>query len=163
MTELNLLALGLFLVVSLGFTYGLVTGAFAIERGLKALAEKVEKAMTVTVTQPPITVNTPPMTVTSPPAILPPELLETLRQVQEKLQPPPQPLLDDSALAKLVGEGVALADGMKGVKGPDKFRAARSYVTQQAQARGLAVDDRALALSIEATVLAMRTAKKAAP
>lgn len=142
-------------------------GAVALAAAVVFLATRAKGMVNVTVTQPPITVtqpevtvNTPPITVTSPPAILPPELLETLRQVQEKLQPPPQPLLDDSQLLKLVEEGVALAAQMKGVKGPDKFRAARTYVLQQAQGRGLAVDERALALSIEAAVLSARAAKK---
>lgn len=101
-------------------------------------------------------IHQPAMTVQSPPAILPPELMDLMQRLDGKMQPPAQPLVGSEQLDKLVAEAVELVEHVKGVKGPDKFRNARTIVMQRATALGLSVDERTLALSIESAVLARR-------
>ena len=105
-------------------------------------------------------IHQPPMTVQSPPAILPPELMDLMRSLDDKLKPAALPPVTDTQLDKLVEEGVLLAERRTGAKGPDKFRVARNHVLDSARGLGLTLDERALALRIEAVVLAQRHPKK---
>lgn len=139
--------------------------SLALPGSIILLALKVHGLFTVTVTTPPVTVTTPPVTVNQAPitvqaphAVLPPELMDTLQRVNEKLLPPSTPA-DQAQLTALVHEGVAVAEVSK-LKGTDKFRIARDYVLDRARAMHLDVDPRALAMQIEACVAEGRNAKR---
>ena len=106
----------------------------------------------------PVQITLPSITVQSPHAVLPPELMDTLQRVNEKLSPPTTPAEVDQ-LEQLVTRGVELAAAAHGLKGPDKFRTARDFVMLKATEQHLEIDARSLALSIESAV-AMRRAQK---
>ncbi len=95
----------------------------------------------------------------APHSVLPPELMDTLSRVNEKLSPPAH-AMESSKLTELVHEGVVLAAQPTGIKGSDRFRTARSYVLQMAKAQNITVDERALALQIEANVATRKAQKK---
>lgn len=133
------------------------------------LAHRMQGVVTVTVTQPPITVTQPPITVhqpditvQAPTAILPEKVERILEELNAKIQTPEVPLtpISDEQLTRFVEDAVAMAEGLKGVRGADKFRNARSFVLDQAQGLKLSVDERALALRIESVVKASRKALK---
>ena len=101
----------------------------------------------------------PNITVQAPTALIPESVSDTLRRLDEKLQPP-RSMADDETLTQLVEQAVTLADSaQKGLKGPDKFRIARQFVEARAREKNIEVDTRALALRIEATVAMRRVAR----
>lgn len=106
-----------------------------------------------------ITVEQPNLTVQAPNSVLPPELMDLMQRLNEKLAPPTTPA-EVEQLDQLVLQGVEMASATKGLTGPDKFRIARDHVLQRASAQHLEIDPRSLALSIESAVALRRVAKK---
>lgn len=100
----------------------------------------------------------PHITVQAPVAELPGFVADILQRIDAKLQPPSTPATAE-ALDKLADEAVHVVEGQKGLRGVDKFKAARAMVLQRAQAQNLAVEDRNVALAIEAAVALMRKPK----
>lgn len=114
-------------------------------------AYKVKGMYTITVT--------PNITVQAPTALIPDSVSDTLRRIDEKLAPP-LTAMDDDTLTELVEQAVMLADSaQKGLRGPDKFRIARQFVEARAKEKRIEVNERSLALRIEATVAARRVAR----
>ena len=125
---------------------------FMLPGSLVFLAISVRKIFNVTVTQPPITVQ-------APTALIPDYVTEVLRRIDEKMAPPTTPA-DDAMLGTLVVQAVQLAAQAKGKTGPDRFRTARDFVLQRAREANLSIDDRALALRIEAEYVTQSLARK---
>lgn len=142
MSDLQLLILSLLVSAA-------TLGAFLL-RAASVLAAKVEKAIDIK----------HDITVQAPTALIPEHITGLLMRIEEKLEPPPRSPMNDSLLSDLIEQGWALAEGRKDLKGPDKFRVAREYVMKRAEEMQLAVDARALALRIEATVVAHKPVKK---
>lgn len=90
------------------------------------------------------------ITVQSPNAILPERLMATLDAIDAKLQPA-RITVDESQLSSLVYEGVALAECSK-LKGADRFRIAKDFMLSRLNAMNANVDERDIALRIEAAV-----------
>lgn len=124
MNDLNWLAVG----VSLGL--------FALGGSIVFLATRVSKALSITVQ--------------APTALVPEHVTDLLRRIEERLQPV-KPPMSDEAISKLVAEGVRLAEAST-LKGADKFRIAREYVMQRAEVAATTVNERDIALRIEAVV-----------
>lgn len=121
----------------------LLAGCTLLSVAVGFLAHSVSRAVNVTVTQPPITVN-----VQAPVSLLPPQVQATLDAIDAKLTPALQPATNEQ-LAGLVREGVAIAELSK-LKGSDRFRIAKDYVSSRAAAQLIAVNERELGLAIEA-------------
>lgn len=90
------------------------------------------------------------ITVQSPAAVLPERLQQTLDALDLKLTPP-KAKLDDPVIARLLYEGVALAEQSK-LKGPDRFAIAKSFVLTRLATLNAEHDERDLAQRIEAAV-----------
>lgn len=114
------------------------------------LALRVRGLFNVTVTTPPVG----PITVQAPTALLPERVQTTLDAIDAKLTPV-KPVLDDSALAALVTEGVAIAERSP-LKGPDRFRIAKTHVMERASSLSASIDEADLARRIEAAVAVRR-------
>lgn len=126
--------------------FSLVVSSAIVANAIMVLAEKLKAGIDITVQ--------------APTALIPEHITGLLMRIEEKLEPPPRSPMNDSLLSDLIEQGWALAEGRKDLKGPDKFRIAREYVMKRAEEMQLAVDARALALRIEATVVAHKPAKK---
>lgn len=92
------------------------------------------------------------ITVQAPTALMPPEVADLLRRLDDKLTPTLSPASDEQ-LTQLVREGVALAETSV-LKGHARFRIASEFVSSRAAAQKLALDPRDCALRIEAEVVA---------
>lgn len=90
------------------------------------------------------------ITVQAPTALLPERVQSTLDAIDTKLQPV-TPVLEDTALAGLIYEAVALAEQSK-LKGHDRFRIAQDYVLKRAAALNASVNVIDVAMRIEAAV-----------
>jgi len=147
MSELHIVALSLFL------------GLGTLAGSIFFLAVKLRSLFEVTVSTPPVTVNQAPITVQAPQALLPEALMETLQAINEKLSTEQRPM-DGDQLKDLIEEGVTLAESSTEHKGVDKFKIAKNYVIDMARGRNLTIEDRSVALGIEAEVAFRRLAKK---
>lgn len=90
------------------------------------------------------------ITVQAPTALLPERVADTLRALEEKLKPVEMSASDDY-LRELVSEGVTLA-GESSMRGPDRFRIARTHVERRLKAMELVADMGDVAQRIEAEV-----------
>lgn len=152
MTDFHWLAIAVF------FSISPLTGA------LIYLAHRVRGVVSVNVTQPPITVTQPPITVhqpditvQAPTAIIPEHVTDILRRIEEKLEPVTA-TFDDAELDALVKEAVDVAEASS-MRGFDKFRIAREFIFKRAEVMNVRLDDRDVALRIEAAVVALNRAK----
>lgn len=91
------------------------------------------------------------ITVQAPTALIPAEVTDILRRLEEKLHEAQVPL-DDTKLSALVYEAVRTAENTA-LKGHDKFKLAREAVLVRLKELNMATpDSRALALRIEGAV-----------
>jgi hypothetical protein len=119
------------------------------------LAFKVRGMITVTVTTPPVTVNQAPITVQAPTALLPERVQMTLDAIDAKLAPA-KVNLEDVKVTEVIREGVLLAE-RSDLRGPDRFRIAKTHALSRLTALNAEFDDADVARRIEVEVTRKKT------
>lgn len=115
--------------------------ALALPASIVFLALRISKTLSITVQ--------------APTALLPDSVQATLNEVNEKLRPAQLPASDEY-LFELVRDAVTLAERSK-LKGPDRFRIARTHIETRLRAMNVTADMTDVAQRIEAEVAKRRT------